>query len=77
VDRLDFIAALSMLVFDPKSKQQLLERSQLHKILENRTWIFGEEFNLSASDKSLTDVLDKHLALLGREPTATSVLRED
>jgi hypothetical protein len=77
VDRLDFIAALRMLVFDPKSKQQLLERSQLHKILENRTWIFGEEFHLSASDKSLTDVLNKHLALLGREPATTPVLRED
>ena len=77
VDRLDFITALRMLVFDPKSKQQLLERKQLHKILERRTWIFGEEFNLSASDKGLTDVLNQHLAMLGREPSKTPVLRED
>jgi hypothetical protein len=77
VDRLDFITALRMLVFDPTSKQQLLERRQLHRILEQRTWIFGKEFNLSASDKGLTDVLNKHLALLGREPSKTPVLRED
>ena len=77
VDRLDFITALRMLVFDPKSKQQLLERKQLHQILERRTGIFGEEFNLSASDKGLTNVLNQHLAMLGREPSKTPVLRED
>ena len=77
VDRLDFMAALRLLVFNPVSKKQLLERSQLHKILEQRTWLFGEEFNLSASDQGLTAVLDKHLKLLRREPSITPVLRED
>ncbi len=77
VDRLDFMAALRVLVFDPTSQKQLLERSQLHKILEQRTWLFGEEFNLSASDKGLTDVLNKHLKLLGRETSTTPVIRED
>jgi hypothetical protein len=78
-DRLDFLRGLELLVFNPTSKQQLLERRQLHKILNEQTWIFGEEFNLTLSDKSLNDVLNKHLEKLGREPEkdAELVLRED
>lgn len=43
-------------------KKNLKERSQLHRIVADHTWIFGEEFHLSADDKSLTEVLQKHLA---------------
>jgi hypothetical protein len=43
VDRLKFIAALESIVFDPETKGRLKERSQLHKILAENTWIFGEE----------------------------------
>lgn len=78
-DRLDFLRGLELLLFEPKSKQQLLERKQLHKILNEHTWIFGEEFNLTLSDKSLNDVLNKHLEKLGRGPEedADLVLRDD
>ena len=34
--------------------------SQLHKILEQNTWVFGEEYHLWASDKDLTNVLRTH-----------------
>ncbi len=63
-DRLDFLAGLETLVFD--YKKVLLERKQLHRIVEEQTWIFGEEFHLTLSDRSLTSVLEKHLAKLGR-----------
>lgn len=63
-DRLKFIAALESIVFDPETKGRLKERSQLHKILAENTWIFGEEYNLWASDKDLTRVLEKHRAVL-------------
>src|SRR5207302_281427 len=73
-----FLKGLEYLVFDPESKQVLLERSQLHRILEHHTWLFGEEFNLTVSDQSLTEVLRKHLALLRKEPSDSApVLRED
>lgn len=66
------------MLFDEKSKEQLLERSQLHKILEGHTWIFGEEFALSVSDQSLTEVLKKHYKLLGRaDGVSETVRRED
>ncbi|WP_067459470.1 hypothetical protein [Actinomadura macra] len=34
--RLDFIAALKQMVFDPKTSKTVKERSELHKILEPR-----------------------------------------
>jgi len=76
-DRLDFISGLELLIYD--YKKSLKERSQLHKILAENTWIFGEEFHLTLSDKSLNAVLQKHINILGREnvnPT-TPVLRDD
>ncbi|BDV34119.1 hypothetical protein [Methylocystis iwaonis] len=66
-DRLDFLKALQILVFDPKSKRQLLERSQLHRILAQETWIFGEQFNLMNDDEDLTSVLRAHLRILGKD----------
>ena len=64
-DRLDFLRSLEILLFT--YKKHLRERSQLHHILEDTTWLFGEQFTLSVSDKSLSEVLAKHLALLGRD----------
>jgi hypothetical protein len=69
-DRLDFLAVLRILVFHPDIKKNILERSQLHRILENETWVFGEEFNLTASDRGLTEVLAQHVKLLGRKEVA-------
>ncbi len=64
-DRLDFITALEMILFEREKKKKLKERSQLHRILADNTWVFGEEFNLSVDDRSLTEVLRKHRELLG------------
>ncbi len=76
--RLDFLRVLEMLLFHPDSKRQLKERTQLHAMLEEKTWLWGEEFALSVSDKSLNDVLDAHLKLLGkRADDDPDVLRED
>lgn len=64
-DRLKFLAGLEQVLFDPEMKARLKERSQLHKIIEDNTWLFGEEYNLSVSDKGLTAVLQKHKKILG------------
>lgn len=66
-DRLDFLKAIQILVLDPKSKRQLLERSQLHRIIAQETWAFGEQFNLVNDDEDLTSVLRSHLKLLGQD----------
>jgi hypothetical protein len=76
-NRLDFLRGLEMLLFDTESKEQLLERDQLHRVLENETWFFGENFHLTNSDESLDEVLRKYLAKLGKRVDDDSpVLRE-
>jgi hypothetical protein len=71
--RLDFLKALEHLVFDPQSKEELLERRHLHRVLAKETWVFGEEYRLSVDDQSLRTVLEKHLALLGKRADDTPV----
>jgi hypothetical protein len=66
-DRLKFLHGLRIILFDLESKKNLKERSQLHKIIEQNTWIFGEEYNLWASDRDLTTVLKVHRAKLDPE----------
>lgn len=66
-DRLEFLRALQILVFEPNSKRQLLERSQLHRIVAQETWIFGEQFNLMNDDEDLSAVLRSHIKLLGSD----------
>jgi hypothetical protein len=65
-NRLDFIAGLESLLFDKATKKVLLERDQLHKILEKEAWLFNEEFALAGSELPLDEVLAKHLAKLGK-----------
>lgn len=69
-NRLEFLQVLRILVFQPDVKKKVHERSELHRILENETWVFGEEFGLTASDQTLTTVLKEHVKLLGREDLA-------
>lgn len=65
-NRLDFLLGLETLLFDKENKEQILERDQLHKILEHEAWIFHEEFGLAGSEERLNDVLNKHLSKLGK-----------
>ena len=64
-DRLKFLTGLEAILFDPEPKKRLKERSQLHRIIAQNCWLFGEEYNLSVDDQSLTEVLRKHKKLLG------------
>jgi Histidine kinase-, DNA gyrase B-, and HSP90-like ATPase len=60
VERMKFLRGLELLLFDDESRKQLLERTQLHKIVADQTWIFGEGFHLTVDDQSLTEVLKKY-----------------
>lgn len=66
-DRLKFVTGPGHLLFGPQTKKILLERRQLHRLLAENTWFFGEEFNLSADDEGLTQVLRKHCELMKRD----------
>jgi len=64
-DRLRFLIGLEAILFDAENKKRLKERSQLHRIIAQNCWLFGEEYHLSVDDKSLTEILRKHRKLLG------------
>ncbi|AOK18860.1 hypothetical protein WT26_22985 [Burkholderia cepacia] len=66
-DRLKFLSGLEAVLFDPEPKKRLKERTQLHRIIADNCWLFGEEFALSVDDQSLTMALVEHKKLLGSE----------
>ncbi|MFI8792282.1 ATP-binding protein [Streptomyces sp. NPDC055105] len=73
-DRLDFLRALEIILFNTEARKVTRERDQLHKILENEAWVFGEEFSLMVSERGLSEVLRKHLKVLRKpEPADTRV----
>ena len=77
-DRLEFVNGLEALLFDPAEKKLFKERSQLHRLLADNTWIFGEEFAMTVDDQSLTEVLKKHLKILNIDlPVNREVRRVD
>jgi len=79
-NRLRFLSGLDSILFDAEPRAQTLERRQLHRILANETWVFGEEYALTGDDEPLTKVLRKHLSLLGDDVDIADdkpVLRHD
>jgi Histidine kinase-, DNA gyrase B-, and HSP90-like ATPase len=58
--RLKFLTALDTLIFDKEIGATLRERSQLHRILADNTWLFGEEHHLMVDDRSLDECLKQH-----------------
>lgn len=65
IDRLTFLGSLDPLLFGDL-KKTLLERQQLHRILANELWIFGEQYALGVDDESLKSLLAKHVQVLER-----------
>ncbi len=66
-DRLKFINGVEAVLFDAEPKKRLKERTQLHRIIAQNCWLFGEEFSLSVDDQSLTTALIEHKKALGTE----------
>jgi len=66
IDRINFIESLNVLLFTDY-KKQLLETKQLHKMLLDNLWIFGEQYQISNSDQRLTTLLKDHIKILERD----------
>lgn len=75
--RLEFLQALHYVVYDPDTRALVLERSQLHKIVEKECWIFGEQYRLLVSDQDLWTVLEAHRQLLGRDELVVNLPYQD
>ena len=59
-NRLKFLTGLNALVFDRQIGSTMRERTQLHRILADNTWLFGEEHHLMVDDRSLDECLKQH-----------------
>lgn len=71
-EKLEFLNFLHEIVYGELSNV-LKERSQLHKIIENELWVFGENYNGTPhlwSDKKIGNILDTlHSKFLDYDPT--------
>jgi hypothetical protein len=59
-NRLKFLTGLQALIFDRSMGSTLRERTQLHRLLADNTWVFGEEHHLMVDDRSLDECLRQH-----------------
>lgn len=66
-DRLKFLDGLEQIIFTKEMKKNLKERSQLHRILADNTWVFGDMYDMSVDDKSLTEVLRAHIRAMSHK----------
>lgn len=65
-NRIDFLNGLERQLFSDDSKKKTLERDHLHKMLDEESWIFKEEFYLAGSEMWLEQLLEKHLDILDK-----------
>jgi hypothetical protein len=55
--RLDLIGTLRHIVYTPGVASEMREVDQLHPLVKDNVWLFGESWRLSASEVGLTNVL--------------------
>lgn len=55
--RLDLLAALRHVLYSPDVAPEMREVDQLHPLVRDNVWLFGEPWRLSASEAGLTTVL--------------------
>ncbi len=69
-DRLNFLCSMDDLLFG-EFNPKLNEPRQLHPIVANEMWLFGEQYAIGADEKSLNSVLSAHVSILGRQQIVT------
>ena len=55
--RLDLLATLRHVIYSPDVSAEMREVDQLHPLVRDNVWLFGEPWRLSASEAGLTNVL--------------------
>jgi len=65
--RLEFLKTFRAITLLDPFERTIKERTELHRVLHQNTWIFGEEYHLGTSDEDFKHVLMKHIAILGRD----------
>lgn len=66
-NRIDFVRGLRHLLYADETKKVFREVDQLHPMLVNEPWIFGDEWLLSLSESGLTSVVQSAIGELGKD----------
>jgi len=66
-DRLCFLSLFESIVYLNPFAERIKERVHLQKLLEQNTWLFGEEYAAGTGDENLIGILAKHVEILGRD----------
>lgn len=61
-DRLDFLEGLALALHSDETKRQFREVDQLHPMLVNEPWVFGDEWTECLSEHGLTRVVESVVA---------------
>ncbi|MFE4198105.1 ATP-binding protein [Paenarthrobacter sp. NPDC056912] len=75
-DRLKFVSGLEEIIYGDDFRKTILERKQLHRILAAETWVFREEYQLTADDTTLKTALDRYGHLLKTDDPSSDEDRE-
>ena len=75
--RLNFLKFFEALVYLTPFDTVVKERTQLHRILADNTWLFGEEYALGTDDENVAAILTKHVRILGRDHLQPGVSDKD
>ena len=75
-DRLAFINGLEQILHNKTIRKHLKERTQLHRILVEELWLFGDQYTLGGDDVSLKTVLDEHRKVLDLAPLDAQAKKE-
>jgi len=76
-NRMLFLNGLGQILYDNEYNKRLKERSQLHKILLNELWIFGEQYSYGVDDVNLRNVLKEYIRHMGREELIPRIAKDD
>ncbi|TQJ55971.1 ATP-binding protein [Streptomyces sp. SLBN-115] len=80
-NRLNFIGGLRKLLADDQLRRELREVDQLHPMIAQNLWLFGEDWTIARTEVGLTNVLQAHLDELGDdvalETQLDAIERED
>jgi hypothetical protein len=55
--RIELVVGLRRLLYSPDTAKKMREVDQLHPLVRDNVWLFGEEWRLARSEASLTNVL--------------------
>jgi hypothetical protein len=76
-ERLSFLKFFEAVIYLDPFDRVIKERTELHRVLAMNTWLFGEEYAHGTDDENLKAILEKHIAILGRNHLQQEVAQTD